>query len=244
MHAKMHDDACNSHMAKVEFFSMSFFRNIYLKHLLVDTDGHFANAICCISKMKEPTIVMHVVLEKLTDLVWNKVIYLPFLLSKVWLLFSLVVFLFSQSILKSMFQAEGMDHNILRITTFGCRAFVYMASMTELIYSQSKVAIRAIKTGDLTRLFQVPLPTKYMTDWRDAVSVTLMLILICMFMVEPVLFCLQHYEGDFEGAGLFTVQCPQAADVKDFYSILSMFGMFCCLVNFKFLDLSLVALVR
>ena len=34
------------------------------------------------------------------------VVYLPFMLSKVWLLFSLLVFLFSQSILKSWFQSE------------------------------------------------------------------------------------------------------------------------------------------
>ena len=35
-----------------------------------------------------------------------QVVYLPFMLSKVWLLFSLLVFLFSQSILKSWFQSE------------------------------------------------------------------------------------------------------------------------------------------
>lgn len=192
-------------------------------------DGQFADALCWVSKMKDPTIVTHTVLERLTDLVWNKVIYLPFLLSKVWLLFSLMVFLFSQSILKNFLQAESIDHQVVRITTFVCRAFVYMASMTELIYSQSKVAIKAIRTRDLTRLFQIPLPSKYVTDWREAVSITLTLILICMFMVEPILFCLEHFEGDFEGAGRFTAQCPQAADVQDFYSILSMFGMFCCL---------------
>ncbi|CAK9016556.1 unnamed protein product [Durusdinium trenchii] len=220
--------------------------NIYLQHLLVTADGQFADALCWVSKMKDPTIVTHTVLERLTDLVWNKVIYLPFLLSKVWLLFSLMVFLFSQSILKNFLQAESIDHQVVRITTFVCRAFVYMASMTELIYSQSKVAIKAIRTRDLTRLFQIPLPSKYVTDWREAVSITLTLILICMFMVEPILFCLEHFEGDFEGAGRFTAQCPQAADVQDFYSILSMFGMFCyfaLLVDFSALFIPLSAFV-
>lgn len=33
--------------------------------------------------------------------------------------------------------------------------------------------------------------------------------------VEPILYCLQSWEGDFEGAGEFTSECPNAVDVQD-----------------------------
>eukprot|EP00435_Cladocopium_sp_Y103_P064572 s631_g26.t1 len=220
--------------------------NIYLEHLVIDKDANFADAMYWIQKLQDPTIVTHVVLEKLTDLVWNKVVYLPFMLSKVWLLFSLLVFLFSQSILKSWFNSEDANIQSLNVATFVCRCFVYLAGMVELIYARSRVAIMAIKTGDITRLCQIPLPRKWITDWQETVSVLLTLILICMFMVEPILYCLQHFEGDFYGAGQFTSSCPQADGVQDFYSILSMLGMFCyfaLLVDFSALFVRLSAFV-
>ncbi|CAJ1401665.1 unnamed protein product [Effrenium voratum] len=199
--------------------------NIFLKHLLIDPDGNFADAMSWICKMQDPVIVTHDVLEKLTDLVWSNVIYRPFLLSKVWLLFTLVVFLFSQAILKN-WQTEGDDWS-LRLSTFLCRCFVYFAGMLELVYTRGKVACKAIKTGDITRVFQIPVPTKYVSDWQEGVSVLLTLILIGMYMVEPIMFCLDNYEGDFQGAGLFTQNCPAARDVHDLYALLSMLAMFC-----------------
>ena len=220
--------------------------NIYLEHLVIDEEANFADAMYWVHKLQDPTIVTHVVLERLTDLVWNKVIYQPFLRSKVWLLFSLLVFLFSQSILKSWSNDGNANLQSLRVATFVCRCFVYMAGMVELIYTRSRVAIKAIKTGEITRVCQIPLPTKWTTDWQETVSVCLTLILICMFMVEPILFCLQHFEGDFKGAGQFTSSCPEADAVQDFYSILSMFGMFCyfaLLVDFSALFVPLSAFV-
>lgn len=220
--------------------------NIYLEHLVIDKDANFADAIYWIQNLQDPTVVTHVVLEKLTDLVWNKVVYLPFMLSKVWLLFSLLVFLFSQSILKSWFRSEDANIQSLNLATFVCRCFVYLAGMVELIYTRSRVAIMAIRTGDITRVCQIPLPRKWISDWQETVSVLLTLILICMFMVEPILYCLQHFEGDFHGAGQFTSSCPQADGVQDFYSILSMLGMFCyftLLVDFSALFVRLSAFV-
>lgn len=35
-------------------------------------------------------------------------------------------------------------------------------------------------------------------------------------------YCLQHYEGDFQGAGLFTDLCPEAEIMREIYSVLSM----------------------
>ena len=55
----------------------------------------------------------------MTDLVWINVIYGPFLRSKVWLLFTLLVFLMSQSILKTWQAEDEATQGTLRIATLG-----------------------------------------------------------------------------------------------------------------------------
>eukprot|EP00931_Biecheleriopsis_adriatica_P123585 TRINITY_DN9863_c1_g2_i1.p1 TRINITY_DN9863_c1_g2~~TRINITY_DN9863_c1_g2_i1.p1 ORF type:complete len:1199 (+),score=285.59 TRINITY_DN9863_c1_g2_i1:71-3667(+) len=218
--------------------------NFYIKHLLVDAEGGFADAMSWISKLRDPGIVTHSVLMRLTDLVWGSIVYRPFLLSKVWLLFTLLVFLFSQSILRNLVGPEGSHEE--RIATFACRAFVYMASMVELIYSRTKYACKAIKDGDLVKIGQFPVPRRYTEDWQEVVSVLLTLILIAMFASEPILYCLQHGEGDFVGAGLFTQSCEQAAGVREVYSIMTSIAMvfyFALLVDFSALSTRLSAFV-
>eukprot|EP00931_Biecheleriopsis_adriatica_P123584 TRINITY_DN9863_c1_g1_i1.p1 TRINITY_DN9863_c1_g1~~TRINITY_DN9863_c1_g1_i1.p1 ORF type:complete len:1235 (+),score=276.02 TRINITY_DN9863_c1_g1_i1:91-3705(+) len=218
--------------------------NFYIKHLLVDSEGGFADAMSWISKLRDPGIVTHSVLMKLTDIVWNSVIYRPFLLSKVWLLFTLLVFLFSQSILRNLVGPEGSHEE--RVATFACRIFVYMASMVELVYSRTKYACKAIKDGDLVQVGQFPVPRRYVEDWQEVVSLLLTLILIAMFVSEPILYCLQHGEGDFPGAGLFTQNCEQAAGVRGVYEIMTMIAMifyFALLIDFSALSTRLSAFV-
>ncbi|CAE7369292.1 unnamed protein product [Symbiodinium natans] len=200
--------------------------NIFLKHLLVDAEGQFAEATRWIYQTQDPILVVHCVLETLTDLVWTNVIYGPFLRSKVWLLFTLLVFLMSQSILKTWHTEDETTQGTLRILTAACRAFVYFASMLELIYSRTRISCKAFREGDVVRRFQVPLPMKVVTDWQETMSWLLTLFLIAMFMVEPILYCLQS-DGDFPDAGLFTQNCPAASDVRDVYAFLSMLAMFC-----------------
>lgn len=200
--------------------------NFFIKHLLVDADGQFAGATQWICQMQDPVIVVHCVLETLTDLVWTNVIYGPFLRSKVWLLFTLLVFLMSQSILKTWHAEDEATQGTLRIATAVCRAFVYFASMLELIYSRTRITCKAIRDGEIVRRCQIPVPSKVITDWQESMSWLLTLILIAMFMVEPILYCLQA-DSDFPDAGLFTQNCPAARDVRDVYAFLSMLAMFC-----------------
>ncbi|CAE7808593.1 wss2 [Symbiodinium sp. CCMP2456] len=161
--------------------------NFFIKHLLVDADGQFAGATQWICQMQDPVIVVHCVLETLTDLVWTNVIYGPFLRSKVWLLFTLLVFLMSQSILKTWHAEDEATQGTLRIATAVCRAFVYFASMLELIYSRTRITCKSIRDGDIVRRCQIPVPSKVITDWQESMSWLLTLILIAMFMVEPIL---------------------------------------------------------
>ncbi|CAE8694901.1 unnamed protein product [Polarella glacialis] len=213
--------------------------NIYLKNLLVNAEGGFADALHWISVMQDPRIVTQPVVVSLTDLVWNSIIYRSFLMSKTWLLFTLVVFLLSQSILKNLNTGNPTESE--RVAIFVCRAFVYLCSMTELIYCRTKTLCKAMKNGEIVRIGRVPVPKCYVEDWCETVSVLLTLVLIAMFTQEPILYCLQNSEE-----GLFTEACPAASGVAESYATMSMVAMllyFALLIDFSALSTDLSAFV-
>mmetsp|Transcript_23567 Transcript_23567/g.42567 ORF Transcript_23567/g.42567 Transcript_23567/m.42567 type:complete len:1226 (-) Transcript_23567:316-3993(-) len=219
--------------------------NYFLKHLLVNSEGQFADAMSWICKMQDPHITTHPLLVTLSDLVWNSIIYRTFLLGKMWLMFTIVVYLFSQAVVKNMSSnPEGTDDE--RIATFACRAFVYLCSMVELLYSRTKYACKAFKEGDTIMIGRLPVPRRYLEDWHEANSMLLTFVLSLMFMLEPVLYCMQSYDGDFEGSGLFTQSCSEANDVREVYTVLSMLAMllyFALLIDFTALSTRLSAFV-
>eukprot|EP00933_Yihiella_yeosuensis_P038794 TRINITY_DN32748_c0_g2_i1.p1 TRINITY_DN32748_c0_g2~~TRINITY_DN32748_c0_g2_i1.p1 ORF type:complete len:748 (-),score=128.60 TRINITY_DN32748_c0_g2_i1:280-2283(-) len=217
--------------------------NIYLKHLLVDAEGKFADAMSWVEKMQDPKMVMHGVLVRLTNLVWGRVIYRSFLFGKVWLLFSLFIFLLSQSVMNDQ---SRVPTKVERIATFACRMFVYCFSMTELIYKRTKELCVSISNGTMVRINNIPVPKRYTHDWHEVVSLLLSVVLIVMFFQEPILYCLQTGNGDFEGSGIFTQQCPEADGVRDGYAVLSSIAMvfyFSLLVDFSALSTRLSAFV-
>jgi hypothetical protein len=73
--------------------------NYYLKHLLVDPEGKFAKNLQWVVAAKDPKIVCHPVLVLLSDLVWSRVACRSFLFRKSWFLFTLCLFVTTQSIM-------------------------------------------------------------------------------------------------------------------------------------------------
>ncbi|CAE8635459.1 unnamed protein product [Polarella glacialis] len=180
--------------------------NCYLKHLLV-AHGGFADASFWLAKLQDPALIIHPLLVSLTDLVWSRLVHRTFLVSKIWLLFTTMVFLLSQSILKNMSNGRTPTETE-RYAGMLCRAFVYLCSMCELIYSRTKHICLAIKApGGIVLMGSVPVPRKYLEDWREVVSVLLTIVLIAMFVQEPILFCLQTGFSDGE---IFTQGCSEA----------------------------------
>eukprot|EP00440_Ansanella_granifera_P053707 gb/GFBE01058222.1/.p1 GENE.gb/GFBE01058222.1/~~gb/GFBE01058222.1/.p1 ORF type:complete len:1285 (+),score=394.99 gb/GFBE01058222.1/:1-3855(+) len=215
--------------------------NYYLKHLLVDAEGNFADALQWICQMRDPSIVTHSLLANLTDLVWGSIVYTTFLLSKIWLLFTLVVFLFSQSILKHLGKESAETTDAVRYATLVCRAFVYFCSMFELIYSRTKYVCKAIKEGDTVLINEIPVPRRYIEDWHEVVCLLLTVLLVAMFMQEPILYCLQD-----QSRGSFSQDCPEAMGVREAYAVLSMLTMilyFALLIDFTALSTRLSAFV-
>jgi uncharacterized membrane protein YgcG len=197
--------------------------NYYVKHLLVDSEGEYSKATEWLMEMWDPKIICHPVVVIVTDLVWKRCAFRTFLYSKSWFLFTLLVFISAQSVLKHM-TSSNEDHS-QRIAVFACRCFIYIFSMGQWIYFHVAHSYRDVRDNRTFRMFHIPFPRYLIENWQDTASLFLTILLILMFILEPILYCVQHSEGDFENAGIFTDKCHEADGLRFSYSVFSMCSM-------------------
>mmetsp|Transcript_28120 Transcript_28120/g.65335 ORF Transcript_28120/g.65335 Transcript_28120/m.65335 type:complete len:1268 (+) Transcript_28120:118-3921(+) len=194
--------------------------NYFVKHLLVDADGNFAQTFRWVADFGDPKIVCHPVLVLLSDTVWSNVAYLTFLYGKSWYLFTLLVFLTSQSILAH----TGTDFDKSqesRTTIFVCRCFVYGCSMLRYVFVHTSKFFHAYRQRDTLKIIGIPFP-KYLENWQEVTSLLLTLSLITMLALEPIVHCLGKTADD----DLFGEECQAGKDVDIPYSIMSMTTVF------------------
>merc|ERR1719389_1363110 len=102
--------------------------NYYLKYLLIDPEGRFAKNMEWVVKSNDPKLMVHPMLVLLGDMVWSRVAMRSFIQRKSWFVFTLFMFVLSQSIIKGALEADPEDAG-LRYATFAFRLFVYIFSM-------------------------------------------------------------------------------------------------------------------
>merc|ERR1711988_567433 len=141
-----------------------------------------------------------------------------FLFRKSWFLFTLVVFIAGQSILKHLNSGENtaMERNMV----FGFRAFIYTFSMTQLLWTHVTKCIKQLRKKEIIWLYGIiPMPA-YLKSWQDSAGFSLMVALAMMLILEPIIWCFEH-----SGGKQFFEECPEAEDVSMPYSIFSMLAM-------------------
>merc|ERR1712054_660768 len=192
--------------------------NYYIKHLLIDTNGKFSPTLAWIAKANDPRLVCHPILALLSDTVWGRLAQRTFFYRKSWFLFTLVVFIGGQSILKHL--NEGENNATERILVFSFRAFIYTFSMTQLLYTHMTKCFRQIREKKVIWLYgMIPIPA-YLRSWQDAAGFCLMVMLTMMLILEPILWCINHDHGK-----QFFEECTEADDKQMPYSIFSMLAM-------------------
>merc|ERR1719352_642820 len=102
--------------------------NYYMKHLMIDLEGKFAKNMDWVVKAKDPKLMVHPCLILMADLVWSRVALRSFIQRKVWFIFTLFIFVVSQSVIKGLAQKDP-DSADLRYATFALRVFIYLFSM-------------------------------------------------------------------------------------------------------------------
>jgi hypothetical protein len=195
--------------------------NYYFKHLLMNEEGKFSPTLSWIAKTKDPKIVCHPLIVLLSDTVWMKVACRTFLYRKSWFLFTLVIFIAGQSILKHLNDGENSD--VERDLVFGFRAFIYCCSMTQLLYTHVGRWFKSYKAKEMKKYFGIIYLPTYLENWQDMAGFFLMVGLIVMLALEPILWCLGTEEGS---KMLFYEECPEADKVNFAYSVFSMLAMF------------------
>mmetsp|Transcript_41104 Transcript_41104/g.76493 ORF Transcript_41104/g.76493 Transcript_41104/m.76493 type:complete len:1133 (-) Transcript_41104:34-3432(-) len=197
--------------------------NYYVKHLLMDEEGGFNKTLSWICNMRDPKIVCHPIIILLSDLVWSRAASFTFLYGKLWFVFTLLVFIMSQSVLQHVGKTEDGDAehgDVQRSFIFAARCFIYLCSMTQLLYSHLRDAVRAYKKKNVVKVLCFRLP-KYLNKWQDVAGLFLTISLMVMLALEPILWCWQHNNGR-----LFEERCPERADMRFAYTLFSMFAMF------------------
>jgi len=195
--------------------------NYYVKHLLVDSDGHFNQAMEWIADLKDPKIVCHPLLVLLSDIVWNGPIYLTFLFGRCWLMWTACMYVIAQSILANHLtnEPDPTGHGA-RITMFAFRLFIYGLVMGHLNITHMKKSYLAYKAGEVIKVRGINLPA-YLTDWQEFVSLWHGILLLCMMVICPVLYCWPYKYENYVGRGEASQSCPQMKKVADAYGILS-----------------------
>jgi len=80
--------------------------NYYVKYLLINPAGEFADALKWLAATGDPATIAHPVVSVLSDSLWSGVVYRQFVVNKMWNVLSLLVFMLSQGILPRMITVD------------------------------------------------------------------------------------------------------------------------------------------
>merc|ERR1719217_1589596 len=184
--------------------------NYYMKYLLIDPEGKFAKNMEWVVKSNDPKLMVHPMPVLLGDIVWSRVAMRSFIQRKSWFVFTLVMFVISQSILKGLLEADPEDAG-LRYATFAFRLFVYIFSMGQMIFVHFSRILGSCRRGDVIKLGKCPIPS-YLANWQEAFNLVLMLVLMSMLATEPILHCFGNADVD-----LFSPYCDEIKDFSGVY---------------------------
>ncbi|CAE7367938.1 RUB1, partial [Symbiodinium necroappetens] len=213
--------------------------NYYIKHLVQDVEGNFSPALKWLAHHKDPRLVSHGVVVTFADLLWNRLASFQFLLGRGYFLFTLIVFITSQSLLIPGEESLGKN-----IATFVCRCFLYLGSMSKLVFDHCKTFCGALKAGDYHWYWILPVPT-YLHSTQQVGGLLLVLLLILMYVQEPVLWCIAFGDNGPTAIPL-SATCDEANDVRTSYSMCSCLAMmmyWALLMDFTLLSMRISAFV-
>merc|ERR1719217_1644793 len=189
--------------------------NYYMKYLLIDPDGKFAKNMEWVVKANDPKLMVHPMLVIMGDIVWSRVAMRSFIQRKSWFVFTLFMFVLSQSIIKGALEADQANES-LRYAIFAFRLFIYIFSMGQMIFMHFSKIIGSFRRGDVLQIGKCAIPM-YLTNWQEAFNLVLMTVLMSMLATEPILHCFGTEDVD-----LFSPYCKEVKGFSGVYYTLNM----------------------
>jgi len=188
--------------------------NYYVKYLIMDGEGEFAEALEHLSDTGVPQIMSDPVVNLVSDTMWTGLVRQQFLRSKIWFVISLLIFMLGQALLPKTSYANEL---YMRYIIFACRILTYMVTMGRLLLSHLRDSIDAYRTGDTKRIGRISFPL-YLLEPYDGGSLIMALIMLLMCSHEPYFYC--------AGGETFPIEdCAESAGIVSRYSVFAMFAM-------------------
>jgi len=192
--------------------------NYYVKHLIVNQEGEPAEFLREICSTKDPKIMVHPVVVTVSDTLWNGLVRNHFLLSRLWFLVSLLVFMLSEAILPKEPALEGAFS--VRIAVFFGRTFMYVVTMARLLIRLFWKSCKDLRRGKYKKVMGcIPLP-KSLHNAMALGNLALATLLLLMFCYEPMYHCLASAPEEWP-----TYYCNDVEDLRWTYSALGLLAM-------------------
>jgi len=195
--------------------------NYYVKHLIQDLDGNLSMNLEWLVAHGDPKIIRHPTVVMFADLLWYKLASYKFVLSKLYFLLMLVIFITSQAIIPNH-TGEQQTREELTVM-FALRILNYLGMMCKLIFSTVRKVCSDCANGNIDKSLCIPIPA-YLRSTQEAANFILMWLLIVSCAQEPFFLCLIFGETGPDGFPL-TTTCPSAEEFVASYSIATFLAM-------------------
>ncbi|CAJ1357757.1 unnamed protein product [Effrenium voratum] len=179
-----------------------------------DLQGGMSQNLVWFVEYGDPQIVCHPTVVVFSDMLWTRLASRRFILSKIYYVLTLVVFITGQA---ALFRHTSEQSEVENIVMFSCRVFNYLGSMCKLFLGHCGKLFADIRAQQIKSVWGVPVPA-YLFDLQELASLLLLLLLELMCMQEPYFWCLS------EGQGI-AMTCQQGQERMDAYSLCSFLAM-------------------
>ncbi|CAE7537410.1 unnamed protein product [Symbiodinium natans] len=195
--------------------------NYYVKHLIQDLEGNYSMNLEWLVAHGDPKIIRHPTVVMFADLLWYRLASYKFVVSKLYFLLMLLIFVTSQAILPNH-TGEAQSREEL-VVIFTLRILNYLGMMCKLIFGTMRKTCSDCTNGNLDKSGCIPIPA-YLFSTQEFANFILMWLLIISCAQEPFFLCLIFSQTGPDGFPL-TPTCQGAEDTIVSYSITTFLAM-------------------
>ena len=122
------------HIDNIDIFVLILVRfSVLALFALQDLEGNFSPNLDCLVTHGDPNTIRHPTVVLFADILWHKVASFKFVVSKLFSVFILIVFIFGQAVLLRHNTEQAPEEEY---AMFACRVVNYVGSLSKLVFSR------------------------------------------------------------------------------------------------------------
>eukprot|EP00927_Polykrikos_kofoidii_P059639 TRINITY_DN54783_c0_g1_i1.p1 TRINITY_DN54783_c0_g1~~TRINITY_DN54783_c0_g1_i1.p1 ORF type:complete len:1244 (-),score=197.29 TRINITY_DN54783_c0_g1_i1:31-3762(-) len=197
--------------------------NYYVKYMLVDSKWGVSKALHWLAATKDVKIISDPAIVLASNVFWRGLVKRSLMISKIWFVFALIVFMTSQAIIPKMILEKGGAANMPRTlytrwALLGSRILMYCGILFIALVKHGRRCMKAFSRGLLVKVGCLPTP-KYLFEKVELGSFLVCVCMLPMLILEPLLWCY----GDPEWP---TEVCSKVSNSMNHYTAFAAMAMF------------------